>query len=75
MEEDQQASFAGLLKMARKEALQHDIEIETVLGDGSVTVSLSKAVKKNHIDLLVLGSIPTTVCWDGCRAVLLTNLP
>lgn len=50
--------MAGLLEMARREAIQHDIEIETVLGDGSVMVSLSDAVKMNHIDLLVLGIHP-----------------
>jgi nucleotide-binding universal stress UspA family protein len=58
MESDQQASSADLLEMARREARQHDIEIETVLSSGSVTVSLFEAVRMNHIDLLVLGIHP-----------------
>ena len=58
MEADQQASFAGLLEMARKEARQHDIEIETVLSSGPVTDSLLEAVRTSHIDLLVLGIHP-----------------
>ena len=55
MEDDQQASFAELLETARREARQHDIEIETVLSSGPVTDSLFEAVRVNHIDLLVLG--------------------
>jgi len=55
MESDQEASFANLLEMARREAREHDIEIETVLNSGSVAVSLFEAVRMNHIDLLVLG--------------------
>jgi nucleotide-binding universal stress UspA family protein len=55
MEGDQQASFAMLLEVARREARQHDIEIETILNYGPVTVSLFEAVRMNHIDLLVLG--------------------
>ena len=55
MEDDQQESFAELLEMARREARQHDIEIETVLSSGPVTDSLFEAVRDKHIDLLVLG--------------------
>jgi nucleotide-binding universal stress UspA family protein len=55
MEGDQQAAFAELLERARIEARQHDIEINTVLSSGSVTVSLMDAVRTNDIDLLVLG--------------------
>jgi len=55
IESDQQASFTNLLDMARREAKLHDIEIETVLSSGSVTVSLFEEVRMNHIDLLVLG--------------------
>lgn len=58
MEDDQQASCADLLEMARREARQHDIEIETVLSSGPVTDSLFEAVRMNHIDLLVLGIHP-----------------
>jgi universal stress protein A len=58
MESDQQASFADLLQQARQEARKHDIEIETILGDGPVTVSLFDAVRMNHVDLLVLGIHP-----------------
>ena len=58
MEDDEHASFAGLLEMARREARQHDIEIEAVLSSGSVTDSLFEAVRTNHIDLLVLGIHP-----------------
>ena len=58
MEDDQQASSAELLEMARREARQHDIEIETVLRGGPVTDSLFEAVRTNDIDLLVLGIHP-----------------
>ena len=58
MEGDQRASFEGLLEMARREARQHDIEIETVLSSGQVTDSLFEAVRANHIDLLVFGIHP-----------------
>jgi nucleotide-binding universal stress UspA family protein len=58
MESDEQALFANLLEMARREAGQHDIEIKTVLSGGSVTVSLFEAVRTNHVDLLVLGIQP-----------------
>jgi len=55
IEDDQQASFADLLEMARREARQHEVEIETVLSNGPVSDSLFEAVRTNHIDLLVLG--------------------
>jgi len=58
MESDEQATFAGLLEMARSEAVRHNIEIKTALSSGSVTVSLLEAVRMNHIDLLVLGIQP-----------------
>jgi len=58
MESDQRALSADLLEMARKEAKQHDIEIQTVLSSGSVTVSLFEVVRMKHIDLLVLGIHP-----------------
>ncbi len=58
MENDQQALFAELLETARREAAQNDIAIETVLISGSVVVSLFEVVRKNHIDLLVLGIQP-----------------
>ncbi|HUN86645.1 MAG TPA: universal stress protein [Terracidiphilus sp.] len=58
IEDDQQASLAGLLEIARREARQHDIEIETVLSSGPVIDSLFEAVRTNHIDLLVLGIHP-----------------
>ena len=55
MEEDQQTSSAELLETARREALQHSIEIETIQSSGPVTDSLFEAVRAKHIDLLVLG--------------------
>lgn len=55
MEDDQQTSFAELLEMARREARQHDVELESVLGSGRVAEFLIEAVRVNHIDLLVLG--------------------
>jgi nucleotide-binding universal stress UspA family protein len=55
MEGDQRASFASLLEMARREARQHNIEIETIQSSGSVAASLFEAVRMKHIDLLVLG--------------------
>lgn len=58
LEGDQQASFAELLDMARREARRQYIEIETVLRSGSVTVSLFEAVQMNGIDLLVRGIPP-----------------
>jgi nucleotide-binding universal stress UspA family protein len=58
MENDQQALFVDLLEMARREAIQHDIEIETVLSNGSATMSLFEAMRMNYIDLLVLGIHP-----------------
>lgn len=58
MESDQQSFFAELLEMARREARKYDIEIETALRNGSVTVSLFEAVRMNHVDLLVLGIQP-----------------
>lgn len=58
MEDDQQASSAELLEMARREARQHDIEIDAVLSGGPVTDSLFEAVRTNDIDLLVLGIHP-----------------
>jgi nucleotide-binding universal stress UspA family protein len=58
MESDEQASSAKLLEMAQREARQHDIEMETILGSGSVTVALFEAVRGKHIDLMVLGVHP-----------------
>lgn len=58
MESDQHGLFADLLETARREARQHDVEIETVLSNGPVTVSLLDAVRINHIDLLVVGIHP-----------------
>lgn len=58
MQDDQKTSFAGLLEMARAEAREHNIEIETVLSSGPVTDSLFEAVRMNHVDLLVLGIHP-----------------
>ncbi len=58
MESDQLELLAGLLEMARREAAQHAIEIETVLVDGSVVASLIDAVRSNHVDLFVLGIHP-----------------
>jgi nucleotide-binding universal stress UspA family protein len=58
MEGDQQAFFVDLLGMARREAAQHAIEIETVLSGGSAVVSVFDAVRTNQIDLLVLGIQP-----------------
>jgi nucleotide-binding universal stress UspA family protein len=58
MESDLQGSFAELLEMARTEARQHGIEIETVLSGGPVTDSLFATMRLKHIDLLVLGIHP-----------------
>jgi nucleotide-binding universal stress UspA family protein len=58
METDQQALFAGLLEMARNEAAQHAVQIETILKSGSPVVSLFEAVRRNHVDLLVFGILP-----------------
>jgi nucleotide-binding universal stress UspA family protein len=55
MESDQQTLYGDLIEMARKEAAQHSIEIETVLSNGPVVISLFEAVRTNDIDLLVLG--------------------
>ena len=69
MEDDQHASFAKLLEMARTEANQHDIKLETVLSSGRVTDSLLEAVRANHIDLLVFGIHP----GHGIRGFLLSG--
>ena len=58
MKDDEQNSFVELLERARREAAQHALKIETILSDGPVVVSLVEAVRKNHIDLLVLGIHP-----------------
>jgi nucleotide-binding universal stress UspA family protein len=55
---DVRDSFSELLQRARREAAQHAIEIDTVLSDGPVVVSLIEALRKKHIDLLVLGIHP-----------------
>jgi nucleotide-binding universal stress UspA family protein len=55
---DQEELFVELLKMARREATQHAIEIDTILISGSAVVSLLDAVRTNHVDLLVVGIHP-----------------
>lgn len=55
MKGDEQNCFVELLESARREAAQHAVEIGTILSDGPVVASLTEAVQKNHIDLLVLG--------------------
>lgn len=55
LKDDEQSFFIELLEMARREAAQHRIKINTALSDGSVVVSLIEAVQKNQVDLLVLG--------------------
>ena len=55
---DEQDSLIQLLESAQREASHHAIEIRTILSGGSVVVSLVEAVRKNRIDLLVLGIHP-----------------
>jgi nucleotide-binding universal stress UspA family protein len=52
---DEQDSLVQLLESAQREAAQHAIKIKTILSGGPVVASLIEAVRKNHIDLLVLG--------------------
>jgi nucleotide-binding universal stress UspA family protein len=58
MKEDEQNSFIELFQYAQREAAQHAITIKTILSGGPVIASLVEAVRKNHIDLLVLGIHP-----------------
>jgi nucleotide-binding universal stress UspA family protein len=58
MKGDEQDSSVGLLKDARKEAASHGIEMKAILSGGPVVASLVDAVRKSHIDLLVLGIHP-----------------
>ncbi|MGO8708089.1 MAG: universal stress protein [Terracidiphilus sp.] len=55
---DEQDSFVELLQRARSEGAQRAVEVETVLSDGPVVSSLTNAVRKHHIDLLVMGIHP-----------------
>ena len=55
---DEQNSFVELLESARREASQHAIEIETILSGGPIVESFVEAVRKNSIDLVVLGIHP-----------------
>jgi universal stress protein A len=58
MKNDQADSSAHLLQNAQQEAAQHAVNVETILSGGPVVVSLVEAVRKKHIDLLVLGIHP-----------------
>jgi nucleotide-binding universal stress UspA family protein len=58
MKGDEQDSLAQLLETAQREGAQHAMEVKTILSDGPVVVSLVEAVRKNQIDLLVLGIHP-----------------
>jgi nucleotide-binding universal stress UspA family protein len=58
MKGDEQDSLVQLLETAQREGAQHAMEVKTILSDGPVVVSLVEAVRKNQIDLLVLGIHP-----------------
>jgi nucleotide-binding universal stress UspA family protein len=58
MKGDAQHALVQLLESSQREAARHDIEIKTILSDGPVVATLIKAVRENHIDLLVLGIHP-----------------
>jgi nucleotide-binding universal stress UspA family protein len=58
MKRDEQDSLTGLLENAQREAARHDIEIKAILSGGPVVATVVEAVRRNDIDLLVLGIHP-----------------
>jgi nucleotide-binding universal stress UspA family protein len=55
---DEQDRLVGLLENARREATRYDIKVKTILSDGPVVATVVEAVRRNDIDLLVLGIHP-----------------
>jgi nucleotide-binding universal stress UspA family protein len=58
IKDDEQNSLVQLFQSAQREAARHALKIGTILSGGPVVVSLIEAVRKRHIDLLVLGIHP-----------------